>query len=928
MDFSGYITLVYPQALCLGLLLGYLYFRRLRTRNLWRLFMLVCTLLLLGYPVILHKTDTLDLYLVVDRSRSVSGEAREKEREMIDLVSRNLKSGDRLSIISFNEKPFVELPPGGEASFKSFRIPYSEDYSDLTEGVQTALSIADPVRNSRVFLLTDGEYTGANPLRAAQLARQKKIPIFHRNLKRSAFFNLTVREIDTPGQILEREPFRVIFKITSTVDTPGRFRIYRDGKITGPPETEGWQNIQFRAGENRIPFQDSLRNPGIHSYRIEVESIPGEKENIRKDNFAERFVKVVGERPILLVNNNGGRDNVSAILAAGGLKSHIASIDNFHLDINRMEGYKGIILNNVPLLGLTRKQIRDLRDFVVEGGGGLLVCGGNRSFASGGYYKTALDLVLPVSLEDRKQSKKVSTAFCIVLDRSGSMQMPTASGRTKMTLANNAAVECLNLLTPVDSISVIAVDSLAHIIVPLQSAENTGYIASRVKSIESMGGGIFVYTGLAAAGRQIVGAPQLNKHILLFSDANDSEEPGDYRELLKNFTDVGITVSVVGLGTESDRDAAFLKDVAARGNGEIYFTNDASQLIQFFTADTITFIRKSFIEEETPMEVRSGALTISPSQNWDDFSCSGFNLLFSRPRADIAIQTSDEDAAPVLSFWQRGLGRVAALALDPEGDFASTNHYGDIVLSVTRWIMGSRVFDNLQIKTGYEGTVARVSMEVSGEEREKLGSASVTFISPGGETKTRPLLWESYNRLSAEYNLTEPGCHRGIVRVGGNIYKTGPLSMPVSPEFVYSHDPEFGRRTLGKISSLTGGKEILDVRDLFQRTRRSTASTPVVAPFLLAFLLLLVTDIAEARFGILSFLAAIWRRQKKQLAALRQVAYRKAGARPRQRKKGEETFEEPEEPPKAKETAPEKKPDMDYLSDAKKEVQKRFRQKP
>jgi uncharacterized membrane protein len=71
-------------------------------------------------------------------------------------------------------------------------------------------------------------------------------------------------------------------------------------------------------------------------------------------------------------------------------------------------------------------------------GGGLLVCGGNRSFASGGYYKTAIDDILPVSREDRQPSKKAATAFSIVLDRSGSMAVTTPGGQTKMDLANNA----------------------------------------------------------------------------------------------------------------------------------------------------------------------------------------------------------------------------------------------------------------------------------------------------------------------------------------------------------------------------------------------------------------------------------------------------------------------------------------------------------
>jgi hypothetical protein len=138
---------------------------------------------------------------------------------------------------------------------------------------------------------------------------------------------------------------------------------------------------------------------------------------------------------------------------------------------------------------------------------------------------------------------------------------------------------------------------MAHVMVPQQAVDNPGKIISNVRRIDSQGGGIFVYTALAAAGKELMGAPQLNKHILLFSDAADSEEPGDYKKLIEKYVQAGITISVVGLGTEQDPDAEFLKDIAKRGNGSVYFTQDATQLTQFFTADTITYTRNSYVED-------------------------------------------------------------------------------------------------------------------------------------------------------------------------------------------------------------------------------------------------------------------------------------------------------------------------------------------
>ena len=87
-------------------------------------------------------------------------------------------------------------------------------------------------------------------------------------------------------------------------------------------------------------------------------------------------------------------------------------------------------------------------------------------------------------------------AQTIVLDRSGSMAVPTADGRTKMDLANLGTCAAIQTLGPFDEIGVIAVDSSPHVISSLVSASDKDRICGEVRRIQSMGGGIFTYTAL------------------------------------------------------------------------------------------------------------------------------------------------------------------------------------------------------------------------------------------------------------------------------------------------------------------------------------------------------------------------------------------------------------------------------------------------
>jgi hypothetical protein len=163
-------------------------------------------------------------------------------------------------------------------------------------------------------------------------------------------------------------------------------------------------------------------------------------------------------------------------------------------------------------------------------------------------------------MEIKNEHRKLSLAMVVALDRSGSMSMPVGDGRTKMDLANLGTCAAIDALSPFDEVGVIAVDSAAHVVSPLVSADDTQGICNTVRGVQSMGGGIFVYTALVQAGDMIQASNKGTRHIILFADAADAEEPGNYVRFLETMHDLDITVSVIGLGSELDSDADFLKD--------------------------------------------------------------------------------------------------------------------------------------------------------------------------------------------------------------------------------------------------------------------------------------------------------------------------------------------------------------------------------
>jgi len=190
----------------------------------------------------------------------------------------------------------------------------------------------------------------------------------------------------------------------------------------------------------------------------------------------------------------------------------------------------------------------------------------------------------------------------------------------------------------------------------------------------------------------ILSAKAESKHIILFADAADSEEPGKYQELLEKCREANITVSIIGLGTEEDQDAQLLKDIAQRGRGECYFTAYAESLPTLFAQDTFLVIRNTFVTEPTQIHLTPYYIAIGIPPPSDPPPIGRYNLWYPRPGANLAAVTIDEFNAPVVAFWNAGTGRVLCFCGEANGtysgQFATWEHVGSFYATLARWTAG------------------------------------------------------------------------------------------------------------------------------------------------------------------------------------------------------------------------------------------------
>jgi Mg-chelatase subunit ChlD len=644
------MTFLFPGLLLLIVPLLFLYFWRGRAAGLGgivRVTVLAGIALMAAGPLVALGRKGVDVVVVADLSRSMPAESRARALEIIKLLEQRRSTGDRVGIVTFGREARIERLPEEFGEAADFVQQVDRDGSDLGGAIGLAASLIPRGRPGRVIVLSDGEANGASVTAAAHEASSRGLPVDFRSFSRSDTADIAVESLDAPGMVDEREPFQFTASVRTDRTVESEAVLFRDGvEVARTTKT-------FQPGSTQLTFRDLIDRPGVSRYRLELIAAA---DRVPENNVGEGAIRVQAPPTILLVNATGLPDNLSRALGAGKLRVQTITASSVPKDVAGLLAYRAVILENVPADLVGPQALAGLGRFATDLGGGLLLTGGTGSFGVGGYFKSALDPHLPVSMELQNEHRKLSLAMVVALDRSGSMAAPAGGGRTKMDLANLGTCAAIDTLGPYDEVGVIAVDSAPHVISPLTSAKEKDQICDQVRRIQSMGGGIFTYTALVDAAKMVQESNKGTRHIVLFADAADAEEPGEYQRLLQTLTSIGITTSVIGLGSETDSDADFLKDVAARGQGRIHFTQDVDDLPRLFAQEAITAARSSFITEATaartlPDMVLLGEPSTSPFPNVD-----GYNLTYLRPGATMGVVTADDYKAPVLAFGTAASG--------------------------------------------------------------------------------------------------------------------------------------------------------------------------------------------------------------------------------------------------------------------------------
>ncbi|MFH1676179.1 MAG: VWA domain-containing protein, partial [bacterium] len=569
-----------PQALWFFLIIPYFVFLHTRsfsdmarTRSAislaLRILLLSAIILALADMRLTRYSDKLSVFFLIDKSRSMGEGSDEAITDYVQSACENLdKKTDVAGMIAFGKDAYVEAGLSDQPEIGEFKSTLQPDYSDIEGAVNLAMASFPTDTGTKIVLLSDGNENIGDALTASRIAANRGTEIDSVTFGKPTKGEVSAGRLILPKKIEEGESFDVRAVIESDTETDAVIEVFENDKRIGS------QQVHLVPGKNVFTFPRKKSEGGFYAYRVLVTAL-GDTEG--ENNESTDYTIVEGKPKICFVSGDKKeRPYLVNALKSEGIQADFRDIGTMPTGMVKMAPYDVIFFSDVGAENLMPETMKAYDAYVKAMGGGFAMLGCENSFGPGGYFKTPIEDMLPVTLEVTKKSYLPSVAIALVVDRSGSMGM-IERGVEKIEIAKAACARSVEVLEQGDWIGVVGFDFEAQWVVPMTTIENKDEIISQIGKLRA-GGGTSVYAGMFAAFKSLITADAKLKHMIILSDGVTA--PGDFDKLVNDMNSYGITLTTISIG--SDANLQLMNDLAKNGGGNYYYCNSIHQVPQIF----------------------------------------------------------------------------------------------------------------------------------------------------------------------------------------------------------------------------------------------------------------------------------------------------------------------------------------------------------
>ncbi len=805
--------------------------KHLQLSGIVRSAIVVLLALALSQPMIYHSGTWISVNYLLDVSQSVSPAAIQSAIQWIQQTNdsghpantRYIPFGANAEVFETLEQlneVRVSLTRPSAALSRGERASIDQSATNVEGAVENAIQNFAPHHLKRLVLITDGNENFGHVTNTLSRLKGEGVHVYTVPLQARTNRDAWVEAIMSPSDVAAEEPFPVEAHVYSQTNTSAEVRLRYGGKELGS------RNVRLTPGLNRVAFETSIRDES-GPVTLEAE-VTAPDDSFADNNRFRTSIVVKGLPKILYVEGHSQSARyLQSALGKEGFAVTTVAPNSIPAAVGELDAFDAIVMSDVARTSLSQLQMRAMASYVQDLGGGFILAGGENTYgADGGYSKTDVERVLPITFDAKKPHQTV--AMIVVLDKSGSM------GGPEIGFAKEATKAPLRYLRDMDTFGVVAFDSTFYWAAKLQNVSNRDQISGSIDQIIATGE-TNTFPALDAAYLELAANPSEVKHVILMSDGHTAQ--ADFKSLVTKMTEAKITVSTIALGASADH--ALMASIAQWGNGRTYYVTDASKVPQVFADETELTTGNTLHEEPFNPVVKKNVQAFKGIDFTTAPRLLGYVATKSKETSEVLLEAGRKD--PLLVRWQYGLGKTAAFTSDLKDRWAVDwlhwsgypKFWSQLVRETMRTADNSE-FDFLVVRDGDRAKLTINAIQKNGQFRNKLESR-VRVVRPDQSISDVAIRQVGPGSYEAEFPL---------IRKGSYVFRMIGESGGASQTLAYSYPDEFhfyppNTQLLRAISSETEGQFQPSVNDIFDPHGETVAYPTVLWPWLAVIALVL-----------------------------------------------------------------------------------------
>jgi len=777
----------------------------------------------LAKPSWRREAENVNVTVIMDESESVPRPLRQTADAWLEEARKRFRAGDLMAKITAGRDAIVQVLPSPPNDAPDSITLGGTDATNLSEAGRLGMATKPADRANRLLFISDFNETIGDIRSFADTAAAAGVPIDVVILPYKYENEVIVDRVVVPSTARMGQNVNMRVLITSLRPTTGKLSILINGETVDldPSGPELSRHIALDEGLNALWVPISLPQAGPQLFRAVFEPDDGTADAIKENNesLAVTFVQSEG-RILIIASDTSEVEPIVRALTEARIACEVRQPGQAPESLIELQAYDGIIMVNTSADVIPMRLQEELKSYVHDLGGGLMMVGGPDSFGAGGWIGSPLADALPIKLDPPQKRQMPRGAMVLLMH---SCEMPEGNYWAKQT-----GLAAINNLSRLDLIGVVEYsysrgDTWVH---PLSEVGNKTAVTRAMNSLTY--GDMQTFDGiLRMAFNGLKNADAGARHMIIMSDGDPQLTD---TTLLAECRAAKISISTV-MVYPHDRSAngAYgqkMRMIAEQTGGKYYPIVDQDQFAQLpsIFIKEAQIVKRSLIWEGAPFSPAVVNSMAEPMRGLGGSVPSIQGYVVAADRDGLSVVTiRGKENDPILAHWQHGLGKSVAFTSDAGQRWArawpSWGNYKAFWEGHARWMMRPGGSTDMRVMTEDLGDKTRVVIEALDDKGERMNF--IRFVSrvvgPGNASQPIELRQVGPGRYEGLFDSDKSGAYVANFKyiappdAPGGAPKEGNLQAAVTRPFADEYRTLQDNGALGRIVAERTGGRIIDL---------------------------------------------------------------------------------------------------------------------